>query len=485
MAILLYARVSTARQADRELSLSAQFHLMEHYAKDHDLTVAGRFQDIASARSLRDRPGLMAAVQAATGDRSIDGLLVHKLDRLSRDTFNYLVLKGRLRSVGVRVLSVVETIEASPMGEFIEHIMAAQAEFYSANLAAEVKKGLDERLRRGVWASLPPIGYRMERRRAVPDPARARFIQLAFDRWATGTLTSEQLAEELWRAGLVSTHNNRVRNTELCRILQNPFYVGTMVAGGGTYAGTHAPLVSRDLFERCQAVFRAKRGNSARARQTLSFTLSRLVACPQCGSLLVGEEHKKKSGRVHRYYRCHQKACRNSRRAGDVEDEVAAELLATALPSRLLPVLKRRIRAARRAARADSAERTRALRAARRRLDGELKTLALTYVHQNLQESEYEERRRQLRDEIRATEWLLAVGREREPGDGDLRLQQVLERLDTTLKNSTDPVERREVIATVVERVDLSSLKPTLRLTPVIRGLLEGSKSLRDGTTSA
>ena len=146
------------------------------------------------------------------------------------------------------------------MGDFMEHIMAAQAEFFSANLAAEVKKGLDARLRRGQWTGLPPIGYRLEQGRVVIDPARAPHIRHAFERWSTGTLTSIELSNELWQAGLVSIHNKQVAPNLLCRVLQNPFYIGQMVAAGVKYPGIHVPLITAELFERCQAVFRKKHG---------------------------------------------------------------------------------------------------------------------------------------------------------------------------------------------------------------------------------
>ena len=185
MSILLYARVSTTRQAERELSIPAQLNIMERYAKDHGLVVAGTYQDVASGTSLRSRPGLMAAIRAASNSRSVDGLLVHKLDRLSRNIFNHLILKNRLANHGVRILSVIESIEATPMGEFMEHIMAAQAEFYSANLSAEVKKGLGERRRRGLWSSSPPLGYLMREGKLVPDPARAQFVRRGGRGWSS------------------------------------------------------------------------------------------------------------------------------------------------------------------------------------------------------------------------------------------------------------------------------------------------------------
>lgn len=470
MAILLYARVSTARQAERELSIAAQFHLMERYAKDHNLSEVGRYQDVSSGRSLRDRPGLLAAVREASRDRSIDGLLVHKIDRLARNTFTYLVLKGRLQQAGVRIRSVVESLEASPMGEFFEHIMAAQAEFYSANLSTEVKKGLHERLRRGLWSGIAPVGYLKERGRAIIDPARGRFIRIAFERWSTGNVTSYALSEELHQLGFLSAQGKKVTGPKVCRILQNPFYAGTMVSGGTTYPGTHPPLVNRELFDRAQIIFRQKRGDGSTARKHLTFLLSRLVRCPRCASLLVGELHRKPSGTEYRYYRCHQQTCRYYARAAELETLVVAELLALDLPNRLVPLLRHRLRAARRTEAERQGDRVRALRAERRRVEADLKALAISYVRGQLDDSGYDLERGNLSATLRATEWLLAAGNEDDATRGDRQLLDVVSTLPERLRHA-DPVVRREAFESLVEQVHVGP-QLVLMLRPMVAELL-------------
>ncbi len=157
---------------------------------------------------------------------------------------------------------------------------AAQAEFYSANLGAEVKRGLEERLRRGLWTSVPPLGYLHGPRGAAHDPARARFITRAFELWSTGLYTSRRLADQLNAEGLLARGGGKVRSTHLCRHLQNPFYTGRLVVKGVEYVGVHPPLVTLELFERAQEVFRQKRGHGKSAKRHLTFLLSGKVPCP-------------------------------------------------------------------------------------------------------------------------------------------------------------------------------------------------------------
>lgn len=335
MTIILYARVSTTRQAERELSIPAQMTIMKRYAADHGLIVAGSFEDVATGTSLRHRPGLMAAIRTATANRFVDCILVHKLDRLSRNTFNYLVLKSRLKEHGVRIISVVESIEATPMGEFMEHIMAAQAEFYSANLGAEVRKGLDERLRRGLWNGSPPLGYLMRDSRLVPDPARAPFIREAFTLWASGVVTLRELARVLYERGMTSRTGKELRLSVLSRLLRNRIYLGEVVGKGEIHRGAHVRLLEDELFDAAQAAFARKHAAGVGPRKQHVFVLGRKLACPSCGAILVGESHlKAQNGKTYRYYVCQH--CRGFRsRVEPLESAVILELQACGLLDRL------------------------------------------------------------------------------------------------------------------------------------------------------
>ncbi len=325
MTVLLYARVSTREQAENELSIPAQVRLMERYASEHGWQIADIFKDVASARLLKERPGLMALLHRVRHDRSVTGVVVHKIDRFSRNTFNYLVLKGKLLSAGVRIHSVVESIDSSPMGEFMEHIMAAQAEFYSANLAMEVRKGLEQALLKGRWTGPVTLGYLKVAGQAIRDPARATRMTEAFELWGQGNITTVQLTDMMYERGLVSRTGKKVKAKDWSRYLKNPFYCGLMQVSGATYQGVHPPLVSKEVFSRAQEIFKHKNGGTRRFRKHI-FLLTGKLRCPNCASNLVGEQHTKKSGKVFRYYRCHQKVCRYYVRADGIEEKVIQQL---------------------------------------------------------------------------------------------------------------------------------------------------------------
>jgi len=474
MPVILYARVSTNEQAEKELSIPAQLRALERYVHERGWYVAATYQDIGSGRSLKERPGLMAATRHACEDSVVDTLVVHRVDRLARNTYDYLTLKWKLRKHGVRLVSVVERFESNAMGDFLEHIMAAQAEFYSANLSLEVKKGMEERLRRGKWLGMLPIGYCKRGDTATLDPKSAPAVRLAFERWATGTVTCEQLARELHEVGLAKRDGTPLRPGGVSQVLKNPFYRGLIVVNGKIYPGMHPPIVAPQLFERCEAVFQQKR-SGGRPQRRLRFLLARLVSCPRCASTLVGERTTKpRTGKEYFYYRCHGRGCGFSAHAGELEQDVVDHLRSVRVAELLVPTLRRGVSRARRQRAASEADRVRDLRAERRRIDAQLKDLAASYALARIHDETYDIQRAELTHALRATEHLLAhVDLDRAHGEDEPRTLAVAESLNTWL-DSPDVVTRRQAVAALVKRIALVGTAVQIELAEPWRDLLAG-----------
>lgn len=458
MSVILYARVSTGQQAEKELSIPAQLRALRAYASECGWEIAGEFQDVASGWNLTQRPNLSAALRLARNGE-VDHLLVHKSDRLSRNTYQYLTIKGQLRTCGVNIVSVVERFEDNPMGEFMEHIMAAQSEFYSANLSFEVKKGLEERLRRGRWNGQLPIGYIKSGDKVMLDPARAAHVRFAFERWANGNVATPALANELFERGLVGRNGKPIAATKLCDVLKNPFYIGIMKTASGEYAGLHPHLIPRELFKRCQEVFRQRCRRGGKPATKLHFLLSGLIHCPKCAALLVGERHIKKSGKIFRYYRCHRANCKFNVRAEGPETKVMDELLQLDLPRKLGPILQARVRREKRKRDERQVADVRALRQRLRELGEEKRELARRLASNLIAEENFDQERKLLSDTERLTAWMLA-NKERDVGGENLNLNARLALLDDLRKWPTlaDEIEKKRVLTAFVARVDLSSV---------------------------
>ena len=85
MNCLLYARVSTERQAEKDLSIPAQLQIMREYAKKQGWGVIGHYVDEGESARTADRPELKRLLHYCQKQRGVDLVLVHKIDRLARN----------------------------------------------------------------------------------------------------------------------------------------------------------------------------------------------------------------------------------------------------------------------------------------------------------------------------------------------------------------------------------------------------------------
>ena len=187
MNCLTYARVSTDKQAEKELSIPAQVHAMRQYASDRGWHIVQEFSEAGASARTADRPALRQLMNRCReeGPTKVDVVLVHKLDRLARNLADHVAIRSVLRAAHVTIASATEGLDDSVSGQLVEHILAAMAEFYSANLSEEVKKGMRQKVLQGGWPHQLPRGYRLagfgERRRVAVDEVQGPLIRQAFE----------------------------------------------------------------------------------------------------------------------------------------------------------------------------------------------------------------------------------------------------------------------------------------------------------------
>jgi DNA invertase Pin-like site-specific DNA recombinase len=244
-----------------------------------------------------DRPSLRALLsRCQSGTPKVEVVLVHKVDRLSRNLADYVAIRQILRNHGVGVASVVEGLDESNSGRLVEHILASLAEFYSANLSDEVKKGLTQKVQQGGWPHQLPFGYQSLAGHVLPDPTTAPIVREAFERYGRGGTTLPVL----------SRHVN-VPVSTLQRWLRNPFHTGQLRWKGSLYPGAHQPIVPHDLFEQVQRLLDARRRRRA-ASSASNLWLRGFAKCGTCGRLMSSEVHG-----AFGYYRCRGTARQTNR----------------------------------------------------------------------------------------------------------------------------------------------------------------------------
>jgi DNA invertase Pin-like site-specific DNA recombinase len=298
---VVYLRVSTDEQAQRDyteegFSLPAQRDGCLQHIRDQGWTVVDEYvdRDSASKRS-EERPQFKAMLARIFEQGDVDAVVVHKLDRFARDAAHHLAVRAALRQKGVRLVSVQEQLEETASGRLVEGIHALMAEFYSANLASEVKKGMKQKAEIGGWCHRAPLGYINVNESAVgrrvsyvaPDLDRADLIGLAFQLYATGEYTLERLLDELRHRGLTNRGRKDyapmpITMHGLTWMLTNKFYVGTIEWQGVEHKGLHEPLVDSKTFLKVQDMFVARSSRGVREVRHRHYLKGTLV-CAVCG----------------------------------------------------------------------------------------------------------------------------------------------------------------------------------------------------------
>lgn len=303
MKAVIYARYSHGpNQTDQ--SIEGQLRDCKEYAQRNDITIVGEYID----RSVSGKTDNRAEFQRMLKDSSrkiFDAVLVWKIDRFGRNREEIAVNKVRLRKNGVQVLYAKEHIPDGPEGIILESLLEGLAEYYSANLAQNIKRGLRESALKGLhvggWL---PLGYRVDSdHRYYVDDAEADIVRLIFGMLDEGYRRSEIL-DELNARGIKTVTGRNYTITGLTRVLRNRQYVGEYRAQGMVIPGGMPQIVDTDLFDRVQHKLDCIVKTKARPKYDVEFLLTGKLFCGNCGANMTGDSGTGKSGRRWYYYTC-------------------------------------------------------------------------------------------------------------------------------------------------------------------------------------
>ena len=301
-----YIRVSTDDQL--EFSPNSQLKNIREYAKRNDIFLDDNFVFIdegISGRKAEKRPEFMRMIATAKiNPTPFDVILVWKFSRFARNREDSIVYKSMLRKqCGVDVVSISEQVGEDKTSILIEALLEAMDEYYSINLAEEVRRGMNEKFSRGGVVSPPPFGYKMGDNKFIPDVENARIVQMIFEDFLCG-LGTRQIAIKLNNMGICSIKGNAFENRTVEYILTNPIYIGKFrrnltghdrndrfhqSADTVIVDGKHQPIISKEIFTEVQTRILQKKNSTPKyAKTTCSdYMLKGLVRCSNCGGTLT------------------------------------------------------------------------------------------------------------------------------------------------------------------------------------------------------
>jgi DNA invertase Pin-like site-specific DNA recombinase len=284
---ILYCRKSTDTEEKQERSLEDQQFELEAIAEREGIEIVRVLTEKKSAKA-PGRP-IFADMLSLINSGQADTILCWKLDRLARNpidggTISWILQQNQIKSIVTYDRTYLPT----------DNILMMSLEFGSSNqfvrdLSANVKRGYENKVRRGEWPNRAPYGYKNDKniKNLKVVKAEAQKVQGLFELYATGTYGMKQLAK------LYGVHTSQIA----LRLSRHVYY-GMIEYKGELYPGIFKPVISKELFDQVQEVKNGARVSPSRSKG-LTFPYRGFMTCAVCGCMLTAS---RKRGHLDYYY---------------------------------------------------------------------------------------------------------------------------------------------------------------------------------------
>lgn len=302
MKAIILARVSDKKQDSNE----AQVVRVSDYVRMKGLT-EWKTYEIEESSTKGDRERFQEVVKEIERSKEPIALVVDTVDRLQR-SFKESVQLDELRKAGkLEIHFYREGLvihQNSNSAELLRWDMAVMfARSYVLQLSDNVKRKFEQKRRNGEWTGKAPIGYKnigeKGNKDIIPDEETSHLIVKMFELYASGNHSTLTIRTEIGKAGLKASTGKKLALSMVDHILNNPFYYGEMDCKGKLYPHKYKPLISKELFDRCQRI-RKGWGKKPFKYASKPYIFRGLVRCAKCGCAMSPEIAK---GRFI-YYSC-------------------------------------------------------------------------------------------------------------------------------------------------------------------------------------
>lgn len=366
--VAVYARVSTVRQAEADISIPDQLRHARDYCEKRGWQVVAEYVDPGASARDDNRPEFQHMIQAACVDPSpVDCVLVHSYSRFFREIGGSVLYRKKLDKFGIALHSMTQEVGDGSQAKMMTNMLALMDEYTSDETSKHVTRTMKANAEQGFWnGGRPPFGYRTkivekrgksEKKVLEIEPREAEIVRLMFRLYlgqhkdAGGPMGLHDIAK--WLAA----RNFHGRTGK-------PFYKGNIhdILRKETYAGTHhynrtdsrtkqkrprsewiaqdvPALIERETFDAVQATL-ASRSPKVVAPRTVNnpLLLSGLARCNSCGGKLMLRTGNGNGGN-YRYYVCARKVLSGGDRCdapASVRMDALDESVCTELVDRIL-----------------------------------------------------------------------------------------------------------------------------------------------------
>jgi site-specific DNA recombinase len=335
--VAVYARVSTSRQAEADLSIPDQIHQAKQWCDRQGGELTLQYIEPGASGTDENRPVFSEMIDhAKSSPKPFDVILVHSFSRFARDHLTYAIAKMSLNKAGVQIQSITQPLNDDPTGQMVEAILVTFDAYASKENAKHTSRAMIENARQGFWnGSRPPFGYdaveaerrgeKIKKKLAVNDEE-AQVVKRIFGLYlgAEGRQYGvKAIAAKLNGEG-VTFRGKPFMISNVHRILTSETYTGRhwfnvsnsksgRLRPQGEWVATTVPaIISAETFETIQLQLADRAPQKTPARVVNNPTLlTGIAVCGNCGAGMT-----LRTGKGYRYYACAGRAQKGPTRCG-------------------------------------------------------------------------------------------------------------------------------------------------------------------------
>ena len=326
---VLYGRYSSHNQKD--ISIEQQFEKCYELAAEYGIRIIDTYADRAvSGRTDKRVDFQRMMADAAKGKFCY--VLAWKSNRIGRNMLEALVNEARFQELGVRVLYVEEDFDDTAAGRFAARSMMNVNQFYSENMAEDIKRGLyDNAANCMVTNGHLPYGYKADEtlHYAIDEP-KAAVIREIFTRVSCGEAFVDIMAS-LNDRGITTSYGRPWGRSSFQKILSNERYRGIYIYGDVRIEGGIPRIVSDELYFKVQEAITTKKNPQGRHRVNGDYLLTGKLFCGHCKSPMTGISGTGRAGKLHFYYVCQKRRTEKTCHKKNVRRDVIELKIAKAI----------------------------------------------------------------------------------------------------------------------------------------------------------
>jgi DNA invertase Pin-like site-specific DNA recombinase len=265
--VAIYVRVSTEDQAKEGFSLSAQLERLRSYCSARGWRIYREYVDDGYSGRYTNRPAYQKMLEEM---EKWDVLLVLKMDRIHRNSRNFMEMMELLNKNNKEFVSMTESLDTSTaMGRFVMDIIQRIAQLESEQIGERVYTGMEQKARtpaeqlgggRHPYLGFAhPYGYNYSKGRLTVNEEEAKYVRFIFQEYVGGK-TLDHICRRLNEMGVPTKKGKKWAKYTISKILKNPLYAGYLEWNGIIKKNKHEAIIDKETYNKAQKIIEERGG---------------------------------------------------------------------------------------------------------------------------------------------------------------------------------------------------------------------------------